>query len=83
MRYADSRGFHGDNPQPAWPYRDYVLRAFRDNKPFDDFTREQLAGDLIPNATIDQKVASAYNRILSHLPGGRTSGQGVFGEIRS
>jgi hypothetical protein len=70
VRYADSRGFHGDNPQPAWPYRDYVLRAFRDNKPFDDFTREQLAGDLIPNATIDQKVASAYNRIL------RTSQEG-------
>ena len=70
VRYADSRGYHGDNPQPAWPYRDYVLRAFRDNKPFDDFTREQLAGDLIPNATIDQKVASAYNRIL------RTSQEG-------
>jgi hypothetical protein len=70
VRYADSRGYHGDNPQPAWPYRDYVLRAFRDNKPFDDFTREQLAGDLIPNATTDQKVASAYNRIL------RTSQEG-------
>jgi hypothetical protein len=70
VRYADSRGFHGDNPQPAWPYRDYVLRAFRDDKPFDDFTREQLAGDLIPNGTIDQKVASAYNRIL------RTSQEG-------
>ena len=70
VRYADSRGYHGDNPQPAWPYRDYVLRAFQDNKAFDDFTREQLAGDLIPNATIDQKVASAYNRIL------RTSQEG-------
>jgi hypothetical protein len=70
VRYADSRGFHGDNDQPAWPYRDYVLRAFRDNKPFDEFTREQIAGDLIPNATVDQKVASAYNRIL------RTSQEG-------
>jgi hypothetical protein len=70
VRYADSRGYHGDNPQPAWPYRDYVLRAFRDNKPFDGFTREQLAGDLIPNSTTDQKVASAYNRIL------RTSQEG-------
>ena len=57
-------------PQPAWPYRDYVLKAFRDNMPFDEFTREQLAGDLIPNATTDQKVASAYNRIL------RTSQEG-------
>jgi len=51
VRYADSAGFHGDNLWPSWPYRDYVLRASRDDKPFDDFTREQLAGDLIPNAT--------------------------------
>lgn len=63
VRYADSAGFHGDNLWPAWPYRDYVLRAFRDNKPFDEFTREQLAGDLLPDATTDQKVASAYNRL--------------------
>jgi hypothetical protein len=63
VRYADSAGFHGDNLWPAWPYRDYVLRAFRDNMPFDRFTREQLAGDLMPNATVDQKVASAYNRL--------------------
>ncbi|MES1260839.1 MAG: PSD1 and planctomycete cytochrome C domain-containing protein [Acidobacteriota bacterium] len=63
VRYADSSGFHGDNLWPAWPYRDYVLRAFRDNKPFDEFTREQLAGDLIPNATVEQKIASAYNRM--------------------
>ncbi len=70
VRYADSRGFHNDNPHPAWPYRDYVLRAFRDNKPFDQFTREQLAGDLLPSATVEQRVATAYNRIL------RTSAEG-------
>ncbi|MBI2680224.1 MAG: PSD1 domain-containing protein [Candidatus Solibacter usitatus] len=70
VRYADTCGFHGDNPLPAWPYRDYVLRAFRDNKPFDEFTREQLAGDLLPNATVEQKVASAYNRL------NRTSAEG-------
>ena len=63
VRYADTSGFHGDNPFPAWPYRDYVLRSFRDNKPFDQFTREQIAGDLLPNATTEQKVASAYNRL--------------------
>ena len=63
VRYADSAGFHGDNLWPAWPYRDYVLRAFRDNKPFDEFTRDQLAGDLVPNATKDQLIASAYNRL--------------------
>ena len=63
VRYADSAGFHSDGTRPIWPYRDYVLRAFRDNKPFDDFTREQLAGDMVPNATVDQKVAAAYNRL--------------------
>lgn len=62
-RYADTVGYHGDNPFPAWPYRDYVLRAFRDNMPFDRFTREQLAGDLLPNPTNDQLTASAFNRL--------------------
>ena len=70
VRYADTCGFHGDNVFPAWPYRDYVLRAFRDNMPFDRFTREQIAGDLMPDATVDQKVASAYNRM------NRTSAEG-------
>jgi len=63
VRYADSAGFHGDNLWPAWPYRDYVIRAMRENMPFDQFTREQIAGDLIPNAGIDAKIASAYNRL--------------------
>ncbi len=70
VRYADTCGFHGDNVLPAWPYRDYILHAFRDNMPFDRFTREQIAGDLIPNATVDQKIASAYNRM------NRTSAEG-------
>jgi uncharacterized protein DUF1553/uncharacterized protein DUF1549/cytochrome c len=63
VRYADTAGFHGDNAFPAWPYRDYVLRAFRDNKPFDEFAREQIAGDLVPSATTEQRIASAYNRL--------------------
>jgi len=70
VRYADTCGFHGDNPFPAWPYRDYVLRTFRDNKPFDVFTREQIAGDLLPGAGVEQKVASAFNRL------NRTSAEG-------
>jgi hypothetical protein len=70
VRYADSCGYHGDNLFPAWPYRDYVLKAFRDNMPFDRFTREQLAGDLMANASIDQRIASAYNRL------DRTSAEG-------
>ncbi len=63
VRYADTAGFHGDNAYPVWPYRDYVLNSFRKNKPFNQFTIEQLAGDLLPNATTEQKVASAYNRL--------------------
>ena len=63
VRYADSAGFHGDNLWPAWPYRDYVLRSFRDNKPFDQFTREQIAGDLLPGAPMEGLVASAFNRL--------------------
>jgi hypothetical protein len=70
VRYADTAGFHGDNPVPAWPYRDYVLQAFLKNRPFDEFTREQIAGDLLPNATMEQRVASAYNRL------NRTSAEG-------
>ena len=67
VRFADTAGFHGDNIWPTWPYRDYVLRAFRDNKAFDEFTRAQLAGDLLPGANVEQgveqKVAAAYNRL--------------------
>ncbi len=64
VRYADSIGYHGDCPISLWPYRDYVLRAFQENLPFDQFTREQLAGDLLPGATERQKIASGYNRLL-------------------
>jgi hypothetical protein len=70
VRYADTCGFHGDNAFPAWPFRDYVLRSIRGNKPFDQFTREQLAGDLLPDATDETRVASAYNRLT------RTSAEG-------
>jgi hypothetical protein len=63
-RYADSCGYHSDNERAVWMYRDYVIQAFRDNKPFDRFTIEQLAGDLLPGAGQEQKVASGYNRLL-------------------
>lgn len=64
VRYADTVGYHGDQDHNISPYRDYVIDAFNDNIPFDQFTREQLAGDLLPNSTIDQKIASGYNRML-------------------
>lgn len=63
VRYADTTGFHGDCDYSVWPYRDYVIRAFNENMPFDQFTTEQLAGDLLPNATREQRVASGYNRL--------------------
>ncbi len=63
VRYADSVGYHGDQPMSVSPYRDYVIRAFNHNKPFDQFTREQLAGDLLPEPTPEQKIASGYNRL--------------------
>lgn len=61
-RYADSAGYANDQPRTIWAYRDYVIRAFNNNKPFDLFTSEQLAGDLFPNATEEQQIATAFHR---------------------
>jgi hypothetical protein len=63
VRYADSCGYHSDVEQPISPYRDYVIAAFNTNLAFDQFTREQLAGDLLPQPTISQRVASGFNRL--------------------
>ena len=64
VRFADTTGYHGDNHRNVTLYRDYVIRAFNDDMPFDRFTVEQLAGDLLPGATDAQKVASGYNMLL-------------------
>ena len=61
-RYADSAGYADDPLRSIWAYRDYVIKSFNDNKPFDQFTIEQMAGDLLPNATEEQKVATAFHR---------------------
>ncbi|MCA9213047.1 MAG: PSD1 domain-containing protein [Planctomycetales bacterium] len=64
VRYADSNGYHSDEPRLISPYRDYVINAFNSNKPYDLFVTEQLAGDLMPDATTEHKVASGFNMLL-------------------
>jgi hypothetical protein len=69
-RYADTNGYQSDGPRDMWRWRDWVIDAFNSNMPFDRFTIEQIAGDLMPNATLSQKIATGFNR--NH----RTSAEG-------
>lgn len=62
-RYADTFGYQADRDTTVWPWRDWVIRAFDKNMPYDEFIREQIAGDLLPNATQDQHLATAFNRL--------------------
>ncbi|MFY0598691.1 MAG: DUF1553 domain-containing protein [Cyclobacteriaceae bacterium] len=70
-RYADSKGYEADRKRVIWKYRDWVIKAFNNDMPFDQFTIEQLAGDLLPNPTIDQLIATAFHRnTLNNSEGG-------------
>jgi hypothetical protein len=62
-RYADTHGYQMDRYRPMWPYRDWVIKAFNENLPFDQFVTWQLAGDLLPDATKEQRLATAFNRL--------------------
>ena len=64
VRYADTVGYHGDQEHRVWPYREWVIRALNNNMPFDQFTIEQLAGDLLPEPSQEQLIATGYNRLL-------------------
>ena len=64
VRYADSIGYHSDTNMDVYLFREWVINAFNSNLKYDQFTREQIAGDLLPNSTDEQKVASGYNRLL-------------------
>ncbi len=61
-RYADTNGYEKDNPRTIWPYRDWVIKALNEDMPFDQFTVEQIAGDLLPGATTDQRIATGFHR---------------------
>ena len=61
-RYGDTQGMHADSTRYHWPWRDWVIKAFKENMPYDQFITWQMAGDLLPNATTEQKLATAFHR---------------------
>lgn len=81
-RYADSQGYAQDGPRKIWKYRDWLINALNEDMPFDQFTIEQLAGDLIPDASTDQLMATAFHRnTLNNHEGGTDNEEYRISEV--
>ncbi len=76
-RYADSNGYAEDQPRTIWKFRDWVIKAINANMPFDRFTIEQIAGDMLPNPTTDQIIATAFHRNTLTNTEGRHQRRGI------
>ena len=81
VRFADTTGYHSDNHVDLYLFRDYVIRAFNANKPFDRFTIEQLAGDLVDGPTDGDTHRLGLQPIAANHPGGGRTGQGIHGQV--
>ncbi len=82
VRFADTVGFHGDQNQNVFPYRDYVINAFNSDKPFDRFTIEQFAGDLLPHPTTEQLIATGFDRLNMITREGARSQRSIWRNTR-